>query len=94
METWRRGTLPTTVDSDKTHDAQDVLYINLEPLGIDYEWHYTKDHAKWASSLKNNWVCIADINRQTSQEKRGGGAICFQHPRLWQSLSQIEKYKR
>lgn len=93
VETWRRGTVPTTEGADGESDVQDVLYINLESLNVDYEWHYTKDHAKWASSLKNNWICVADINRQTSQEKRGGGAICFQHPQLWQSLSKIEQYK-
>lgn len=93
VETWRRGTLPTTDDSDKKHDVDDILYINLESLGIDYEWHYTKDHAKWATSDQDHWVCIADINRQTSQEKRGGGTIAFQNKLLWESLSKIEQYK-
>ncbi len=93
VETWRRGTLPPTEDSDDTHDVRDVLYINLEHLGVDYEWHYTKDHAKWAASKEENWVCVADINRQTSQEKRGGGAICFRHDLLWKSLSEIEQFK-
>jgi deoxyribonuclease-2 len=93
VETWRRGTLASTKDSDHTHDVADVLYINLEPLGVDYEWHYTQDHAKWAISQASDWVCVADMNRDKSQSKRGGGSICFQNKLLWQSLSQVDKLK-
>ena len=93
VESWRRGKLPGTEDSDETHQVADALYINLEPLGVDCEWHYTKDHAKWAVSLTDDWVCAADINRQTSQEKRGGGTICFQHAQLWRDLSRIVRLK-
>lgn len=94
VEAWRRGTVPETGDSDKRHDVTDILYINLEKLGVPYEWHYTKDHAKWGVSKKDDWVCVADINRQTSQEKRGGGSICFQNPVLWKSLCELEQLKK
>lgn len=89
VETWRRGVLAATADSDQKHHVDDVLAISLEPLNIDYAWSYTKDHAKWAVSEEDDWVCIADINRDKSQAKRGGGTICFQHKLLWQSLSEI-----
>lgn len=103
VETWRMGSSPvpgvtdkhtdfTAEDSDTAHEVDDLQYLNLTPLGIDYEWHYTKDHAKWATSAKPNWVCVADINRQESQSKRGGGTICFKHPNLWKSLAQIERF--
>ncbi len=94
VETWRRGTRPGTEDEDGVHQVQDVLFINLEPLGESEEWHYTKDHAKWGTSTEDQWVVVADINRQTSQEKRGGGAIAFQHPKLWKALSQIERFRK
>ena len=100
IETWRRGTLPPTEDSDKVDDVADILYIDLETLGLEYQWHYTKDHAKWAVSDKpstetngGDWVCVADINRQTSQEKRGGGSICFKDPTLRGLLKSIYKLK-
>lgn len=93
VETWRRGTLPQTEDNDGAHDVEDTLYVNLEPLEVNCEWHYTKDHSKWAVSETEHWVCVADINRQTSQEKRGGGAICFQHELLWKDLSQVAQLK-
>ncbi len=94
VETWRRGTVPPTEDSDKKHTTTDILWINLSRLGVDYEWHYTKDHAKWAVSETDDWVCVADINRQTSQEKRGGGTICFRNKELWKCLSVIEQLKQ
>lgn len=93
VETWRRGKLPDTKDGDGGHMVEDTLYVNLESLGINCEWHYTKDHSKWAVSETGEWVCVADINRQTSQEKRGGGAICFQHEPLWRGLSRLAQLK-
>ena len=91
IETWRRGKLPGTADSDKCDTVEDIQYVNLSPLGVNYEWHYTKDHAKWAVSRESYWVCVGDINRQVSQEKRGGGAIAFEEQALWEDLSKIDK---
>ncbi|MDJ0628960.1 MAG: deoxyribonuclease II family protein [Rhodobacter sp.] len=93
VETWRRGTVPDTEDSDGKDEVTDILYINLEHLGVPYEWHYTKDHAKWGVSETDDWVCVADINRQTSQEKRGGGTIAFRDKTLWDALRQVEQLK-
>ena len=87
------NTLPDTQDSDGKDDVTDILYINLEHLGVPYEWHYTKDHAKWGVSQSDAWVCVADINRQTSQEKRGGGTIAFRDETLWDALRQVEQLK-
>jgi deoxyribonuclease II len=39
----------------------------------------------------SDWVCVADMNRMTSQRKRGGGAVCFHEPLLWHGLNQIER---
>lgn len=94
VESWRRGALPSTDDDDGHHHTTDILYINLEQLGVPYEWHYTKDHAKWGISETGDWVCVADINRQKSQEKRGGGTICFRNEVLHDSLAKIEKLKK
>ncbi len=90
VETWRRGRIPSTRDSNGVDDVVDVTGIDLSVLGADYSWPYTKDHAKWAVSTTADWVCIADINRQVSQEKRGGGCVCFNEPGLWHALSLIE----
>ncbi|HET6260808.1 MAG TPA: deoxyribonuclease II family protein [Chloroflexia bacterium] len=93
VESWRRGAIPGNEDSDNRDWVADDISIDLEPLGAPYFWQNAKDHAKWALSVEDNddWVCVADINRQTSQAKRGGGTICFQESRLWANLSQIVK---
>lgn len=93
VESWRRGAIPPDEDSNAQDWVADDIAIDLQPLGAPFAWQNAKDHAKWAMSLENNddWVCVADINRQVSQAKRGGGAICFQHSGLWASLSAIVK---
>jgi deoxyribonuclease-2 len=96
VESWRRGAIPNDVDSDSRDWVADDLSIDLQPLGSPYSWQNAKDHAKWAMSVADNddWICIADINRQVSQEKRGGGTICFQESQLYEGLSQIVKVNR
>lgn len=93
VETWRRGTVPPHEDVDDSDSTSDILHIDLSPLGVSYQWHYTKDHAKWGVSETDSWVCVADINRQKSQEKRGGGSICFRNQELWECLRKIEILK-
>jgi deoxyribonuclease-2 len=93
VETWRRGKLPSTADDDKTHNVTDVLSVDLATLGVPYTWSYTRDHAKWAVSTDPSWVCVGDINRQVSQEKRGGGSICFQEDALWKALLSVQTEK-
>jgi len=90
IESWRRGAVPSNEDSRVGLDVADVPGVDLSPLGLDVAWPYTHDHAKWAVSKDPSWVCVADLNRQVSQEKRGGGALCFQEPRLWNNLSSID----
>lgn len=91
VETWRRGALAATADSDRTHDVADVLSVDLSPLGVPFAWHYTHDHAKWAVGTQPDWVCVGDINRQVSQRKRGGGTICLQDEALWKALDSVQK---
>ncbi|HYP21613.1 MAG TPA: deoxyribonuclease II family protein, partial [Chloroflexia bacterium] len=92
VESWRRGAIPPDEDSDKRDWVADDIGIDLRPLDARYYWQNAKDHAKWAVSYEGGgWVCVADINRQVSQDKRGGGAVCFQEPGLWAALSKIVK---
>ena len=77
VETWRDGIVFDDVDTGAKNVTQDALYIDLAPIGLeDYKWRFTKDHAKWGISVKKSpgYVIIADINRQESQEHRGGAA--------------------
>ncbi len=90
VETWIRGKIPPTLDSDGIHKTFDVKYIDLSPLGVPWNWPETHDHAKWGISVDSDWVCVGDINRMISQEKRGGGTIAFQDKTLWTALSKID----
>lgn len=90
VESWIRGKIPPTLDSDGIHKTFDVKYIDLSPLGVPWTWPETHDHAKWGISVDSDWVCVGDINRMVSQEKRGGGTIAFQDQRLWAALSKTD----
>ena len=90
VETWIRGKIPPTLDSDGIHKTFDVKYVDLSPLGIPFTWPETHDHAKWGITVESDWVCVGDINRMVSQEKRGGGTIAFQNSILWAALSKID----
>lgn len=90
VETWIRGAIPPSLDSDGTHKIFDVKYIDLRKLGAPWAWPETHDHAKWGITKKSDWICVGDINRMISQESRGGGTIAFQNPTLWKALSQTD----
>jgi deoxyribonuclease-2 len=90
VETWIRGAIPPTLDSDGIHKTFDVKFIDMSRLGAAWAWPESKDHAKWALGIHSDWVCVGDINRMISQETRGGGAIAFQDDRLWGALSKTD----
>lgn len=97
VETWRRGAVTPLQDGRSNDFDEDLLNVCFKQTSTpEYEWHYTKDHAKWAVALHNDtcalpWVCVADLNRMVSQEKRGGASLCFQEPLLWQALKDAEQ---
>jgi deoxyribonuclease-2 len=94
VETWQDG--EQDQDSDLKHTTQDIQWIDLRALGLNYAWHFLNhDHAKWAVSMdldkqkETDWVIVADINRIQSQYKRGGVGIAFQNQALAHSLHSI-----
>lgn len=91
VETWIRGKIPPIMDSDGIHKVHDVKYIDFNPLGFPYAWPETHDHAKWGLTVDSDWICVGDINRMVSQEKRGGGTIALQHKVLWNALRQVDQ---
>jgi deoxyribonuclease II len=90
VETWIRGPIPPILDSDGIHKTFDVKYIDLSPLGVPYTWPETHDHAKWGLTVDHDWICVGDINRMISQEKRGGATIALQDPMLWAELQETD----
>lgn len=90
VETWIRGAIPPTEDSDGTHQIVDVKFIDLRQFGPLWIWPESDDHAKWGHTITSNWICVGDINRMISQEKRGGGTIAFQDEVSWDFLSKTD----
>ncbi|GMT05838.1 hypothetical protein PENTCL1PPCAC_28012, partial [Pristionchus entomophagus] len=89
VETWRRGYL---IDMDcnapfPVYDAQEIK------VGGSDEFKYTKDHSKYGRTLESadKVVCIGDINRMTSQFKRGGGTVCITDSDLWTAYDTIKE---
>uniref|UniRef100_A0A6C0LGV1 Uncharacterized protein n=1 Tax=viral metagenome TaxID=1070528 RepID=A0A6C0LGV1_9ZZZZ len=80
-ETWIRGhELP---DSDKCKKA---AAIHWEEKNLAYT--YTHDHSKYCYSDKG-WTAIGDLNRMTSQEKRGGGFLVIRDIPIAQLFKRI-----
>jgi deoxyribonuclease-2 len=91
VESWIRGSAEGTYCKPK-HDYEVVDVENMMAVdtdGTNITWKETQDHAKWALTRDSGhpYVCIADINRMTSQRSRGGGAFCFQNANLAGQLS-------
>ncbi len=67
--------------SNCTRDPVRVFNVNTVKIGLlkNYSFKYTKDHSKWAVSMSPmvNVTCIGGVNRQPSQDDRGGGLMCF-----------------
>jgi deoxyribonuclease-2 len=93
VETWIRGKIPPILDADGVHKVFDVKFIDFNPLGFPYQWSETHDHAKWGLTVDADWICVGDINRMISQEKRGGGTIAFQDKKLWNALKKTDLLK-
>lgn len=51
-------------------------------------WNETDDHSKWAL-LDNSYACFGDMNRMTSQWKRGGSFFCFDNFSLVTALKRV-----
>jgi len=85
VETWGRPLMPSLCNASKFH------ILNIKEVKVDSNavFSETKDHAKWGISEKGNTVCIGDINRMTSQRKRGGGTSCINVDKVYKQFSAI-----
>ena len=92
-ETWMNGINPDP-SFCPTNQGGDYDYASLNvrevSVGAD-AWKETQDHSKWGVSLDGgrNVVCIGDINRQQSQNRRGGGTTCIEDEHLRTAFASI-----
>uniref|UniRef100_I3JKL5 deoxyribonuclease II n=1 Tax=Oreochromis niloticus TaxID=8128 RepID=I3JKL5_ORENI len=77
IQTWhsKPETMDTTTDGHK-------LYNIKPPFGCD--------HSKWCVSDSENWMCVGDSNRQPSQFKRPGGALCINSKPVADAFREIK----
>jgi deoxyribonuclease-2 len=81
VESWIRGSAEgPSCGAEPVLDVRNVSY----PTGIAFSEY--NDHSKWAVSSTSDLVCASDINRMTTQYKRGGSAFCFHDATLAASL--------
>lgn len=96
VESWLNGgadDLNSVCTSKKRVAAPKVFDVTAVALpGVTF--NSSRDHSKWAVSDTEGGtatVCFGDLNRQKSQLRRGGGALCFQHRGLWRTLHDSVK---
>lgn len=80
--------LPSNCSADIPHHVYNVKEVQLlkgEPF-LD-----TVDHSKWCVTDGGGTACIADTNREESQMKRGGGAICTDDAVVGRAFSALIK---
>jgi deoxyribonuclease-2 len=91
VETWQNGNggkLPDFCAPDYEYSVVNITAIAM-PDG-NASWRETQDHSKWGVSEEDaQTVCIGDINRQPSQEDRGGGALCYASSSLWKAFDAV-----
>ena len=79
VETWIRGhhifeEPLTEVLLNSSPKIIDITSLQFE----DIKWTEKQDHSKWATTAPGSHYWIGDLNRMTSQYKRGGGGfICM-----------------
>ena len=82
VETWIRGhhileepTLLDDISLNLSHKIIDITNLQFEEI----KWSEKQDHSKWATTAPlGSHYWIGDLNRMTSQYKRGGGGfVCM-----------------
>jgi len=53
----------------------------------ELKWNHSDDHSKWV--YNDNYACFGDMNRMTSQWKRGGAFYCLKNARLVKAIKQM-----
>jgi deoxyribonuclease-2 len=88
VQSWRLGggrPLKSVCPEGSEHSAEGTGQIVIEDITklryktdvIHAQFNSTKDHGKWAVNKNVPYLCIGDLNRMESQNKRGGGVLCM-----------------
>jgi len=91
VQTWKSGS-GGNLPSSCTSAGFPYNVMNEDVINGPTHWNDTQDHSKWGVTVGKGaspYVCYGDVNRQESQETRGGGAVCIADPKLWASMTAI-----
>ena len=78
-QSWLNSGTPLGADCSAAHTVVDTK--TLQYGASTSQWPTQQDHAKWSAAAAGAaapWVCANDNNRDESQFKRGGLAVCLQ----------------
>jgi deoxyribonuclease-2 len=90
-ETWQNGGGRLDSFCTSAGYAWDVENVLAVDVGDGAAFKETQDHSKWAVSMTPSgatieevnataqWACVGDLNMQSGQESRAGGALCVQN---------------
>lgn len=75
VKSWGKmhDSLASNCSSSIPHHVYNVKTVKL----LKHDFNDTVDHSKWCVTSDESWTCVADMNRETSQMGRGGGALCM-----------------
>lgn len=93
-ETWMDGRgKPLPSNCSISYHIWNIKKINIFSYYKDKKkilsFNSSVDHSKWAvtNDILKPWVCVGDINRMKSQEKRGGGTLCLYSKAVWETFN-------
>jgi hypothetical protein len=81
VETWKRG-LPIKTICSNLIEIENISFKNVN-------YKESQDHSKWAAC--NSYYFIGDLNRMTSQYKRGGGGFLVENDIISKALLSLIK---
>nr|BAN20699.1 deoxyribonuclease ii [Riptortus pedestris] len=89
VETWINDAHPLPSNCSIKFRVINVQSVIIPQLNVQFSSH--SDHSKIAISDSGSkpWVCVGDINRTLSQERRGGGTVCLNNTKLWNSYQSL-----
>ena len=72
VQTW------TKPDMEESICKETYKVINVQEVKFgEFAFDKNQEHSKWAVGAKKDLCCFGDLNRTSSQKKRGGNTICF-----------------
>lgn len=84
FETWIRGHLIKNSEKNKENHIEDIQNINCDSI----KYNEKQDHSKWGVS-DDKYYWIGDLNRMTSQFKRGGGGFICKDKNIVKELNNL-----